>query len=217
MDDPVPMPSLTDRSKLAMVGHMSRGPDKHFDPEAALAEAMEVFWARGYRAASLSELLRRMRIGRKSMYDTFGNKRSLFLKALQCYAQTTIRSIRNRLSARGSSLSNLKRLLRDLQKEHGLPGSKGCMLGTNIADFDTTDKEIASVLRAYLKEVEDAFYRTIVDAQKAGELRGAIDARALARMLLCMTQGMALVGRVLEDETILSGTAKAAMSLLEIE
>jgi TetR/AcrR family transcriptional repressor of nem operon len=176
---------------------------------------MEVFWARGYEAASLSELLQRMRIGRKSLYDTFGNKRSLFLKTLQHYAQTTILSIRNRLSVPGSPLRNLKRLLHDLQKEHGVPGSKGCMLGTNIADFGTADKEMASVLRSYLKEVEDAFYEAVLAAQKAGELRRAIDARALARMLLCMTQGMALVGRVLENETLLRGTTEAAMSLLE--
>jgi TetR/AcrR family transcriptional repressor of nem operon len=194
---------------------MSRGPDKQFNPEVALSRAMEVFWARGYQAASLSELLQRMRIGRKSMYDTFGNKRSLFLKALEHYAQTMILSIRNRLSAPGSPLNNLKRLLRDLQKEHGVPGSKGCMLGTNIADFDTADKEMASVLRNYLREVEDAFYGAVVAAQKSGEFRGAIDARALARMLLCMTQGMALVGRVLENETILRGTIQAAVSLLE--
>jgi TetR/AcrR family transcriptional regulator, transcriptional repressor for nem operon len=194
---------------------MSRGPDKQFNPEIALSRAMEVFWARGYQAASLSELLQRMRIGRKSMYDTFGNKRSLFLKALEHYAQTMILSIRNRLSAPGSPLNNLKRLLRDLQKEHGVPGSKGCMLGTNIADFDTADKEMASVLRNYLREVEDAFYGAVVAAQKSGEFRGAIDARALARMLLCMTQGMALVGRVLENETILRGTIQAAVSLLE--
>jgi len=89
------------------------------------------------------------------------------------------------------------------------------MLGTNIADFDTADKEMASVLRNYLREVEDAFYGAVVAAQKSGEFRGAIDARALARMLLCMTQGMALVGRVLENETILRGTIQAAVSLLE--
>jgi TetR/AcrR family transcriptional repressor of nem operon len=193
---------------------MSRGPDKQFDPEVALAQAMEVFWARGYEAASLSELLERMGIGRKSLYDTFGNKRSLFLKALEHYAQTTIESIRNRLLAPGSALKNIKRLLRDLQKEHGVPGSKGCMLGTNVADFDTDDREMASVLRTYLREVEDAFYRAVLRAQESGELRRGIDPHALARMLLCMTQGMALVGRVLDNETVLKGTAEAAMSLL---
>lgn len=59
---------------------MTRGPDKQFDPEVALTKAMEVFWARGYEAASLSELLKNMGIGKKSLYDTFGNKRSLSLR-----------------------------------------------------------------------------------------------------------------------------------------
>jgi TetR/AcrR family transcriptional regulator, transcriptional repressor for nem operon len=194
---------------------MSRGPDKQFDPEIALSKAMEVFWAKGYEAASLSELLEQMGIGRKSMYDTFGNKRSLFLKALEYYAQTTIKSMRNQLSASGSPLTNLKRVLWDLQKMHSLPGSKGCMLGTNIADFDTNDQEIASVLRSYLREVEDAFYRTILRAQELGELSQAINPRGLAQMLLCMTQGMALLGRVLEDETLLRGAVEGIIPLLE--
>lgn len=57
---------------------MNRGPDKQFDCEVALSKAMDVFWARGFEAASLSELLEQMGIGRKSLYDTFGNKRSLW-------------------------------------------------------------------------------------------------------------------------------------------
>src|SRR5262245_40713535 len=194
---------------------MSRGPEKQFDPEIALAKAMEVFWARGYEAASLSELLAHMGIGRKSLYDTFGNKRSLFLKTLEHYAQTTIKSIRNQLSAPGSPLTNIRRVLRDFQRIHAVPGSKGCMLGTNIADFDTNDQEIASVLRSYLREVEDAFCRAILRAQQSGELRRTMSPRDIAQMLLCTTQGMALIGRVLEDETLLRGTVEATLSLLE--
>jgi TetR/AcrR family transcriptional repressor of nem operon len=194
---------------------MSRGPEKQFDPEVALAKAMEVFWARGYEAASLSELLARMGIGRKSLYDTFGNKRSLFLKTLEHYAQTTIKSIRNQLSAPGSPLTNLKSVLQDLQRTHAAPASKGCMLGTNIADFDTNDQEIAFVLRSYLQEVEDAFCRAILRAQQAGELSHTMKPRDVAQMLLCIMQGMALVGRVLEDETLLKGTVEATLSLLK--
>ncbi|PSB60962.1 TetR/AcrR family transcriptional regulator, partial [filamentous cyanobacterium CCP1] len=116
---------------------MSRGPEKQFDPEVALAKAMEVFWARGYEAASLAELLEHMGIGKKSLYDTFGNKRLLFLKALDHYAQTEVKSIRDKLLAPGSPLENLEQVLKHLQQRHSLPGSQGCMLGTNIADFDT--------------------------------------------------------------------------------
>jgi len=182
---------------------MSRGPEKQFDPEVALAKAMEVFWARGYEAASLSELLAHMGIGRKSLYDTFGNKRSLFLKTLEHYAQTTIKAIRDQLSAPGSPLANLKRVLQDFQKTHAISGSKGCMLGTNIADFDTDDQEMAFVLRSYLREVEDAFCRAILRAQQAGELSQTLKPRDVAQLLLCTTQGIALVGRVLDDETLL--------------
>jgi TetR/AcrR family transcriptional regulator, transcriptional repressor for nem operon len=117
---------------------MSRGPDKQFDRDVALAKAMQVFWARGYEAASLSQLLEQMGIGRKSLYDTFGNKRSLFFKALEHYAQTQIKSMREQLLQAGSPLANLERVLKTLLQVHSQPGSHGCLLGTSIADFDTS-------------------------------------------------------------------------------
>ena len=195
--------------------NMTRGPDKQFDTEVALEQAMKVFWAHGYEAASLSELLKNMGIGKKSLYDTFGNKQSLFLKALEHYAHTTLRDIRDRLSAEGSPLANLKHLLQDWQEMHGRPGSCGCMLGTNIADFSTDDEVIARVMRAYLKQVEDVFTATLTRAQTAGELQPETDPRNLARLLLCTTQGMALIGRVMENDTTLEGAVAAAMTLLD--
>jgi len=194
---------------------MSRGPDKQFDPEVALTKAMEVFWSHGYEAASLSDLLEHMGIGRKSLYDTFGNKRSLFLKALEHYAQTEVKSIRDRLLAPGSPLANIENVLQDLQQIHSLPGSKGCMLGTNIADFDNSEVEIAALLRHYLQEMEDAYCTAIARAIEAGELSSAIKPRDLARMLLCTTQGMALLGRVLDNETLLHSTVEATLTLLK--
>jgi TetR/AcrR family transcriptional repressor of nem operon len=194
---------------------MSRGPDKQFDPEVALEKAMEVFWAQGYEAASLTELLECMKIGRKSLYDTFGNKRSLFLKALEHYAQTVLKSIREQLSAPGSPLANLEQVLQTMQTTHAASGSKGCMIGTNIADFSTADEEMAAILRGYLKQLEDAYYKAVTRAQAVGELSSSIDARDAARMLLCSTQGMALVGRVLDNETLLQSVVKSTITLLK--
>ena len=194
---------------------MTRGPNKQFDTEIALARAMEVFSARGYEAASISELLKNMGISKKSLYDTFGNKRSLFLKALDCYARKTLGSIRTQIFAPGSPLANLKLVLQDWQIMHSQLGSYGCMLGTNIADFNTDDEAIAKIFRGYLQQLEDTFCSALTRAQKAGELSCAANPRELARMLLCTTQGMALLGRVLEDETLLEGTVKSTIALLE--
>ena len=194
---------------------MTRGPSKQFDTEVALEQAMKVFWAYGYEATSLSELLKQMGIGKKSLYDTFGNKQSLFLKALEHYAHTTFADMRDRLSAEGSPLTNLKHLLRDWQVLHSQRGSCGCMLGTNIADFNTDDEAIAKVMRYYLQQVEDLFTKTLASAQDLGELSPEANPRNLARLLLCMTQGAALLGRVMDDETTLEGAMTTMISLLE--
>lgn len=194
---------------------MTRGPEKQFDTEVALAKAMEVFWAHGYEAASLSDLLKNMGIGKKSLYDTFGNKQSLFLKALEHYSNSIIRDMRDCLADAGSPLGNLKQLLRNLQNIHSQPGSCGCMLGTNIADFNTDDEAIAKVMRGYLRQVEDIFTATLVRAQAEGEISPDANPRNLARLLLCTTQGLALIGRVMGDDTTLKGAVTAAISLLD--
>ena len=66
---------------------MTRGPSKQFDTEVALSKAMDVFWEHGYEAASLSQLLKQMGIGKKSLYDTFGDKRQLYLRAMDRYSE----------------------------------------------------------------------------------------------------------------------------------
>ncbi len=194
---------------------MTRGPEKQFDTEFVLEQAIKVFQASGYEAASLSKLLKNMGIGKKSLYDTFGNKQSLFLKALEHYAQTTIRDLRNRLSTEGSPLTNLKLLLKDWYEMNNQPGSCGCMFGNNIADFNTEDEAIAKVMRVYLQHLEDVFTTSLTRAQAVGELNSTTNPRNLARLLLCSTQGMALLGRIMDEDPTLEGTLEAIFLLLD--
>lgn len=194
---------------------MTRGPDKQFDIDTALAKAMDVFWANGYEAASLSELTETMGIGKKSLYDTFGNKQSLFLKSLEHYVDITIRDMRVQLSAEGSPLANVKALLCNWQTIHGQPGSCGCMLGTNIADFNTEDEAIAKIMRAYLQRTEDVFTAALARAKSAKELSSETDPRNLACLILCIIHGMALLGRVMDEDTTLEGAVTAAIALID--
>lgn len=194
---------------------MSRGPNKQFEPEVALERAMEVFWERGYEAASLAQLLQQMGISRKSMYDTFGNKQSLFLKALEHYAQTELRAIAEQLLASGSPLSNLEQLLSNWQQAHGQPQSKGCLIGTCAADFNTSDVQIAPVLHSYYCRLENIYYEAIALAQKAGELNPKAQTRDLAKILLYTTQGMALIGRVSDSKTMPRSVVSLTIELLK--
>ena len=101
---------------------MTRGPRKQFDPTVALDRAMRLFWARGYAATGLAELLDAMEIGRKSLYDTFGNKRRLFLSCLDRYSATVLDGITEVLCRDGPPLENVRRTLAYIVRQNGRRG-----------------------------------------------------------------------------------------------
>ncbi len=194
---------------------MARGPDKQFDPEEVLREAMCLFWAKGYAATGLAELQSAMGIGRKSLYDTFGNKRQLFLKALQLYSETVASRVVTELGRKGSALGNVRRLLRKLQREHSQPQSTGCLLGVSMAQFRTADPEMAAVLRLHLSHVEEAYYGAFKRARAAGELGSTTNLRDLARLYMAIHQGLALIGRVQDVPAVPRSIVSAALAILE--
>lgn len=194
---------------------MSRGPDKQFDPKQALEKAMQLFWAKGYAATGMAELQQQMGIGRKSLYDTFGNKRQLFIKALQLYSNSVINQSFRELNKEGSPLENVQSLMRTLQERHSMPESKGCLLGVSMAQFCTDDAEMAEVLRRHIKGVEDAYYKAFKRAQVVGELDGNTKIRDLARLYTGIQQGLALIGRVQETPEVPTSIVNAALEILE--
>ncbi len=194
---------------------MSRGPDKQFDPQEALGKAMQLFWAKGYAATGLAELQERMGIGRKSLYDTFGNKRQLFIKALQLYSDSVVRQIFGELNKEGSPLGNVRRVMRRLQERHSMPESTGCLLGVSMAQCRTDDAEMAEVLRHHIKGIEEAFYETFKRAQDVGELDRNTNIRDLARLYMGIGQGLALIGRVQDAPAVPRSIVNAALATLE--
>lgn len=194
---------------------MSRGPDKQFDPDEALGKAMQLFWANGYAATGMAELQAQMGIGRKSLYDTFGNKRQLFIKALQLYSNIVARQLIDELNKEGSPLGNVRRLMRTLQGMHSIPDSTGCLLGVSMAQFRTNDPEMAEILRRHIKAVEEAFYNAFKRAQDVGELDGNTNVRDLARLYMGIHQGLALIGRVQDAPAVPRSIVNAALATLQ--
>ena len=72
---------------------MRPGPAKQFDPVLALERARDLFWSSGYASTGIAELEAALGVGRKSLYDTFGNKRALYLRALGHYGNSVIAAI----------------------------------------------------------------------------------------------------------------------------
>ena len=84
---------------------------REFDLERALHRAILAFSQKGFTATSTDELMRAMEVGRQSMYDTFGDKRALFLKALEVYVSENVRAMNVELRAPGSPLAAIRSAL----------------------------------------------------------------------------------------------------------
>ncbi len=195
---------------------MTRGPDKQFDPEIALDKAMQLFWAKGYAATGLNELLDTMEIGRKSLYDTFGNKRALFIKALDRYSQTIVSEIYRGLNNPDRpALDNVRAVMRDIAAINSKPMSPGCLLGVSMAQFCTDDAEMAAVLRKHMQRVENAYYKAFARAQAEGDLKPATNVRNLARLFMSAHQGLVLICRVTETHELPRGTVDGALAVLD--
>src|ERR1043166_8391314 len=174
---------------------------KEFDRDEALHKAMEVFWARGYEATSMQNLVEHMGISRQSLYDTFGDKHSLYLEALDRYQEVESRKLIELLERPGSVKKALRQLFTGVVEGSLCDGQRrGCLMNNAMSELAgrcaaTAEKtrrnmaagggrgRSATRPRQNMAAVEGAFYRPRLGGKKDGELRGAREPRAVARFL----------------------------------
>ena len=191
---------------------MSPGPEKQFDPELALESARDLFWSRGFDGTGVADLESALGVGRKSLYDTFGNKHALYLRALEHYGRTVITAICSGLErAEGTALANLERVLNKLAEHHGSGASLGCLLGVGLAQVNRDDRDVVAALRDGLARLEDAFELGLRRAREAGEVRADLRTRDAARQLTALVQGLALLGRIADSPAPLRAAVRAAL------
>ena len=172
------------------------GRPREFDRETALEQAMELFWAQGYEATGMTELCDQTGLGRQSLYNTFGDKESLFQEALTHYGQLWLRPMIDLLTAPGSGLTNVEKVL-DFWEERARGGaSNGCLMANTIAEFGMKDPKLSHTLGAMLGQMENAFFEALDRARKDDELPEGRDPRTLARMLTTLGQGLSAVGKL---------------------
>src|SRR5258707_2271777 len=100
---------------------------KDFDRDIAVERAMSVFWSKGYAATSTDDLLQAMKIGRQSMYDTFGDKRRLYVEALERYQLESTAGNIKRLRSSASPLAGIEALLIGVNSSNKATPGKGFM------------------------------------------------------------------------------------------
>lgn len=188
---------------------------KAFNPDDALEKAMHVFWHKGYEATSMEDLLRAMDIRRGSLYDTFGDKRQLFLKVIDRYWHSVLGPHRGILGLEGPALTVLRRFITTMTERALMdPQRRGCLIANTIMELAPHQRDIAGKLHRVLKLGEDAFCHLLIRAREQGEIGPDKDPRILAGVLITMMQGTVVMIKAGAPPETVRQTTKTALATL---
>ena len=189
---------------------------KEFDVNTVLNKAMEAFWARGYEATSLNDLLDCMQIQRASLYNAFGDKHTLFLDALRRYDTVYRRAEVARRLQMPSPRQAIIGLFKDavtVVVEHG--ARNGCFLINTALELSPHDPEVAEIVSTAFTHMEQKFFRKLIEKGRAtGEIANSVVPATTARALLSLLIGLVVLSRSRPEKLLLQSIAKQAEALL---
>lgn len=189
------------------------GRPRGFADDQVVDGAKDVFWRRGYAATSLRELKDELGVLPGSLYAAFGDKRALFLRALERYADDT-REVAASIPLGSPVLPRLRAILGDVLAAARTAPGRGCMLGNTAAELLPGDDDAGRVVRGAFRALEGAIEQALTAAQRTGEIRADIDCGAHARHLVIVLQGLHVVARAEPDPHRLDDAIHAALALL---
>ena len=193
-----------------------RGRPRAYEPDVALARAMDVFWRDGFAATSLDTISAATGMNRPSLYAAFGDKRDIYVKAYQRYRERARERMAEIFTSDlpvGVMLRNVYAIAIDMYVS-GEDGPRGCftvMTATSEAVFDPAIRELAVT---GLTEMDRAFARLFKAAQAKGELPAAADPAMLAQLASATIHTLAVRARVRTPRKELDAIADASTALI---
>lgn len=189
---------------------------KEFDEKAVLSKAVELFWTRGYNATSAQDLVEGLGISRSSLYDTYGDKHSLFVQALKQYRKEKIDEVIEMLHKTEDAEEYIKYLFNSI-KTQAIEDTyaKGCFMINSTVELAPVDKEISGIVNSILKDFEDALSKAVKKGQDAGVFTTRYAARSLARFLSNSINGLRVTVKSNASKKVFDDIVTISLSVLK--
>jgi TetR/AcrR family transcriptional regulator, transcriptional repressor for nem operon len=190
--------------------------NKAFQEDNALEKAMHVFWKKGYNATSMEDLVTAMGINRASLYDTFGDKKQLYMAALRQFQSDSQSQNSKILTQKSLSPKAQLTAILENQLEQSLQDAeqKGCMIANATAEMALLDNEVCQFVTQNKCAVEALFEKLIEDGQAKGEFYPQITPQYGAAFLVNFLNGMRVVSKTKPDEQTMRESLALALSVL---
>ena len=174
---------------------------------------MQRFWAAGYAATSVRDLGDAMGLGPASVYNAFGDKRTLFTQCLDRYLDANMRARIARVEKTLPPRQAIETFLTEIV-ERSLENRLGCLLVNSALEVAPRDQRIADIVAERMSELEAFFRRCVVAGQHDGSISSDEDAADVARLLLTTVMGLRVLARGNPKRTLLEGAVRQALTML---
>lgn len=189
---------------------------REFDEEKALDDAMLLFWEKGYKATSLSDLTAKMGIQRPSLYSAFGDKEELFEAALRKYTKLHASHIRTKLQNNLSVKEAFHTFFEDLvEEEYKESPNKGCFCINTMVELAPHDEKFEILTREHQMYLSIIFQETIVRGIRSGELESSLNAKVLAQTLVVSLIGLTVLMKSRPERSFVDNSVAMILSLLK--
>jgi len=176
-----------------------------FDREAVINNVIKLFWAKGYDATSMQDLVDATGLNRSSIYNSFGDKFQLFMEALSHYRLHQANQIEELIKSGKSPKQALKTLFMNIKESvEDSKNNYGCFI-TKCTSELSTNPEVKRVLEDNKVQMIELFEKLLIEAQKSGEIKSDKDMRSLALYLFSNLQGLRVTSLLLHDSADIEG------------
>ena len=176
---------------------------------------MRVFRERGYHATSIADLTKAMELASGSVYKAFKDKRAVFLAAFDREGSRRRKQLMRLLNTAKSGRERMRLALTFIaESSYGVEGKRGCLIVGTAAELATFDAEVAQRVTAALRQTETLMVDLIRQGQTDGSISAGIDSKVTARLMLCLLQGMRVIGKTGRSRQEMMAVVDVAMKLL---
>ena len=199
----------------ASIASRGRGRPREFDLDAALDKAVRVFRECGYHATSIADLTKAMNLASGSVYKAFKDKRAVFLAAYDRERDRRWDELQRLVIAAKPARERIRDALSfSAEASHGVEGRRGCLIVGTAAELSTFDDEVARRVSSSLRQSETLMVDLIRQGQADGSIPATIDCNSTARTLVCLQNGMRVVGKTGRSRAEMTAVVDSAMKLL---
>jgi len=189
---------------------------KDFDEKEVLEKAIQIFWHKGYNGTSMQDLVDGLGISRSSLYDTYTDKHTLFVKALESYQNSGSSKVEKIVNTPRPAKETVKKLLEFVADELlGDKDQKGCFMVNAEVEVAPHDAEINNLVCKNDQQMEDAFYQVIKKGKESGEIKNSQDARALSRFFFNTVKGIRVTAKSTTDKSVFDDIINLTVAVLD--